>query len=82
MGTASVVAGIGQLVVVVALVYFLLIAGDSFRRTLMRISGDTLSEKKITLRILEEINSQIQRYLLVQLATSALLAVVTWLGKV
>ena len=79
MGTASAVAGIGQLVVVVALVYFLLIAGDSFRRTLMRISGDTLSEKKITLQILEEINSQIQRYLLVQVATSALLGVVSWL---
>lgn len=79
MGTASAVAGIGQLVVVVALVYFLLIAGDSFRRTLMRISGDTLSKKKITLQILEEINSQIQRYLLVQLATSALLGVVTGL---
>lgn len=80
MGTASAVAGIGQLVVVVALVYFLLIAGDSFRRTLMRISGDTLSKKKITLQILEEINSQIQRYLLVQLATSALLGVITWLA--
>ncbi len=79
MGTASAVAGIGQLVVVVALVYFLLIAGDSFRRTLIRVSGDTLSKKKITLQILEEINSQIQRYLLVQLATSALLGVVVWL---
>jgi predicted PurR-regulated permease PerM len=80
MGTASVVAGIGQLVVVVALVYFLLIAGDSFRRTLMSVSGDTLSKKKITLQILEEINSQIQRYLLVQVATSALLGVVAWLS--
>jgi predicted PurR-regulated permease PerM len=79
MGTASAVAGIGQMVVVVALVYFLLIAGDSFRRTLMRISGDTLSKKKNTLQILEEINSQVQRYLLVQFATSALLGVVTWL---
>ena len=79
MGTASAVAGIGQLVVVVALVYFLLIAGDSFRRTLMRISGATLSKKKITLQILEEINSQVQRYLVVQLATSALLGVVAWL---
>ena len=47
----------------------------------MRISGDTLSKKKITLQILEEINSQIQRYLRVQLATSALLRVVTWLAK-
>jgi predicted PurR-regulated permease PerM len=79
MGTASAVAGVGQLIVVIALVYFLLIAGDSFRRTLVRISGDTLSKKKITLQILEEINSQIQRYLLVQVATSALLALVAWL---
>jgi predicted PurR-regulated permease PerM len=78
MGTASAVAGIGQLVVVVALVYFLLIAGDSFRRTLIRISGNTLSKKKITLQILDEINSQIQRYLLGQLATSALLGVIAW----
>lgn len=79
MGTASAVAGVGQLVVVIALVYFLLIAGDSFRRTLMRISGDTLSKKKITLQILDEIDSQIQRYLLVQLAMSVLLGVVAWL---
>ena len=80
MGTASAIAGLGQLIVVVALVYFLLIAGDSFRRTLVRISGDTLSKKKITVQILDEINSQIQRYLLVQLATSALLGVLAWIA--
>lgn len=78
MGTASVVAGLGQFVIVVALVYFLLIAGDTFRRTLVRISGDTLSKKKITVTILDEIDAQIQRYLLVQIATSALLGVVAW----
>jgi predicted PurR-regulated permease PerM len=78
-GTAGLAAGLGQLVVVVALVYFLLIAGDTFRRTLVRISGDTLSKKKITVHILDEIDSQIQRYLLVQIATSALLGIVAWL---
>jgi len=79
MGTVSVAAGLGQLVVVVALVYFLLIAGDTFRRTLVQINGDTLSEKKITIQLLDEIDGQIQRYLLVQIATSALLGVVAWL---
>jgi predicted PurR-regulated permease PerM len=79
MGTANAIAGVGQLIVVVALVYFILIAGDSFRRTLVRISGDSLSKKKITVQILDEINSQIQRYLLVQIATSALLGVLTWI---
>jgi predicted PurR-regulated permease PerM len=78
MGTASVAAGLGQLIVVVALVYFLLIAGDTFRRTLVRVSGDTLSKKKLTVHILDEIDSQIQRYLFVQIATSALLGVVAW----
>ena len=80
MGTASFIAGLGQLVVVVALVYFLLIAGDSFRRTLIRISGDTLTKKKITVQILDEIDLQIQRYLLVQVVSSVLLAVVTWVA--
>jgi predicted PurR-regulated permease PerM len=77
--TAGLAVGLGQLVVVLALVYFLLIAGDAFRRTLMRISGDTLTKKKITVHVLDEIDSQIQRYLLVQIATSALLGVVAWL---
>jgi predicted PurR-regulated permease PerM len=67
-------------VVVVALVYFLLVAGDSFRRTLIRISGDTLTKKKITVQILDEIDLQIQRYLLVQVVSSALLALVLWVG--
>jgi len=72
-------AGLGQLGVVVALVYFLLVAGDTFRRTLVRISGDTLSKKKVTVQMLDEIDSQVQRYLLVQIATSALLGVIAWL---
>lgn len=79
MGTASAIAGIGQLVVIVALAYLLLIAGDSFRRTLVRITGDTLSDKKITVKMLDEINFQIRRYLLVQLAMSVLLGMATWI---
>jgi predicted PurR-regulated permease PerM len=78
MGTASVITGAGQFFVVICLVYFLLVTGDAFRRTLVRVSGDTLTEKKITVQILDEIDTQIQRYLLVQLGTSVLLGVATW----
>jgi len=77
-GTMSLVTGAGQLVIVIALVYLLLIAGDTFRRTLMRFSGDTLSSKKITVQMLDEIDTQVQRFLLVQIATSALLGIVAW----
>ena len=78
MGTASALAGAGQLVVVVALVYFLLVAGDSFRRSLVRISGEALSKKKVTVQILNEIDLQIRRYLLVQVLTSAFMGIVVW----
>jgi predicted PurR-regulated permease PerM len=78
MGTASVITGAGQFFVVICLVYFLLVTGDAFRRTLVRVSGDTLTKKKITVQILDEIDTQIQRYLLVQLGTSVLLGVATW----
>jgi predicted PurR-regulated permease PerM len=77
-GTVSLVNGAGQLVVVIALVYLLLIAGDTFRRTLMRFSGDTLTSKKITVQLLDEIDTQVQRFLLVQISTSALLGIVAW----
>lgn len=76
VGTVGLATGIGQLIVVVSLVYFLLIAGDTFRRTLVRISEGSLSKKKITIQMLDEIDSQVQRYLFVQFATSALLGVV------
>lgn len=68
----------GQAVVAVFLAYYLLISGDSFRRKLIKISGSTISEKKITLEGLNEITHHIQRYLLVQLFTSSLVGLVTW----
>jgi len=77
-GTASLITAAVQFVMVICLVYFLLVTGDAFRRTLIRVRGDTLTKKKITVQILDDIDSQIQRYLLVQLTTSALLGAVIW----
>ncbi len=70
----------GQAVVVIFLAYFLIVSGDSFRRKLVRISGPTLARKKITLQALDEITEQIQNYLLVQLFTSFLVGVASWLA--
>jgi predicted PurR-regulated permease PerM len=79
-GTRGVLALAGLAGAVMFLVYFLLAAGDTFRRKLVRITGPVLSKRKITVRVLDEITSQIQRYLLVQIATSVLVGVVTWLA--
>ena len=78
VGAARIALGIANAIVVVALVYLLLVAGDTFKRKLIRLSGDTLREKRITVEILDEISHQIQRYLLAHVATSALLGAVCW----
>jgi predicted PurR-regulated permease PerM len=82
IGTASAVAGVAYAVVVVSLVYLLLVAGDTFKRKLVRVSGDTWREKKITVEILDEVDRQIQRYLVIHVATSALLGALCWVAFV
>lgn len=79
-GTVGALALAGQAAAVLFLVYFLLAAGDTFRRKLVRITGPVLSRQKITLQVLDEITRQIQRYLLVQIATSVLVGTATWLA--
>ncbi len=79
-GALGAAALAGQTAVVLFLVYFLLIIGDTFRRKLVAITGPALSKKKITVQVLDEINSQIQRYLLVQIAVSVLVGVASWLA--
>jgi predicted PurR-regulated permease PerM len=80
MGTKGAVVFVGQMTMVLFLVYFMLVSGDTFRRKLVKITGPTLSKKKITLRVLDEIADQIQRYLLVQIFSSILVGVATWLA--
>ena len=79
-GTIGLAALVGQLTVVVFLTYFLMVSGNTFRRKLIKLAGPSLSSKKITLQALDEITGQIQRYLQVQLATSALVGVLTGLA--
>lgn len=69
-----------QTPIVVLLTYFLLASGPHFRRKLLQLVGPSLSRKKDAVRILEEIDVQVQRYLLAVLASNVLLGVVTWLA--
>ncbi|MEJ8837094.1 AI-2E family transporter [Ramlibacter sp. AN1133] len=76
-GTLGIATLLGQTVVVMFLTYFLLISGDTFRRKLVKIVGPGLAEKRLTVQALDEINAQVQRYLIVQLATSVGVGLVT-----
>ena len=69
---------IGDTVMLLLLVMFLLLSGDSFKRKLMRISGPSLSERKITVAILDDIDRSIQNYMLSLLVANILLGLLSW----
>jgi predicted PurR-regulated permease PerM len=79
-GSASVVAFAGQAVLVGFFVFFLLASGDLFKRKLVRIVGPSLEKKKITVQILNEIDSQIGLFLLVRAITSVAVGFATWIA--
>ena len=76
-GAVGVLDFISQAVMVSFLVFFLLASGDLFKRKLVRVIGTKLSEKRVTVEVINEINAQIERFLLIQVATGALVAVCT-----
>jgi predicted PurR-regulated permease PerM len=71
---------VAQTPIIVLLTYFLLASGAHFRRKLVQFVGRSLSRKKDAVRILDEIDAQVQRYLLSVLMSNALLGIVTWLA--
>ena len=74
------VGAIGQALMVVFLVVFLLLGGDTFKRKLVRLTGPSLSRRKITVRILDDINGSIQKYMVMLLATNVLVGLLSWIA--
>lgn len=77
-GSKDVLVFIGQAMMVIFLAYFLLLSGDTFKRKLVRLAGPSLSRKKITVNILDDINNSIQNYMFMLLVTNALVGLLTW----
>ena len=78
--SALLVTVAAQTPIVLLLTYFLLASGGHFRRKLVQLVGPSLSRKKHAVRILDEVDAQVQRYLLATLAANAVLGVATWLA--
>jgi predicted PurR-regulated permease PerM len=78
-GGKGVGVAITQAMAVLFLVFFMLASGDTFKRKLVRAFGDTLSQKKVTVQTIDEIEDQVRRYLVVLLLSNVLVGVGTWL---
>ncbi|MGH8855171.1 MAG: AI-2E family transporter [Telluria sp.] len=77
-GSVGLATFLSQATMVVFLVFFLLLAGDTFKRKLVKLTGPSLTRKKVTVHILDDINNAIQNYLFMLLVTNVLLALLTW----
>jgi predicted PurR-regulated permease PerM len=75
MGALS---ALNQAVMILLLTYFMLLSDQLFKRKLVEIAGQTLSRKKVTVQILGEIAGQIEQFMVIQVVTSLIVALVTW----
>ena len=80
LSSKGALGGLGQAIMVMFLTFFLLVGGDTFKRKLVRLSGPTLSKRKITVQILDDINDSIQKYLFMMLVTNVLVGLLTWMA--
>jgi predicted PurR-regulated permease PerM len=76
----AVFASAGHLVVIFFLTFFLLVSGHHVRDRFVEIAGRDTDVRRTTATILDDINAQIQRYLLVLLFTAVVVAAATWLA--
>jgi predicted PurR-regulated permease PerM len=76
-GSLGLMSAANNLMMVLFLTYFMLLSEQLIKRKVVEIVG-SLSQKKITISVFENIAGQIQRFLAIQLFTSSMVAVVTW----
>jgi predicted PurR-regulated permease PerM len=67
-----------EAILLLFLVYFLLASGDIFKRKFITLSGDRLTQRKVTQQMIDEIIAQIGRYVFYLFWSGVLVGVVTW----
>jgi predicted PurR-regulated permease PerM len=66
---------------VVGLLSFLMVcSGDLYKRKLVTLGGHAFARRRLTVEVIHAIDRQIERYLIVRLAISAIVAIATGLG--
>lgn len=70
----------GQALLTLFLTFFMLSSGDLYRRKLVRLAGRKLSDRRVTVEILDEVGAQISHFLFHQVVTGLLVGITTWLA--
>ena len=70
----------GHAVMVMFLAFFLLLSGDAFKRKLVRLAGPSLSRRKVTVQVMDDINLSVQQFMFMLVATNTLVACLSWVA--
>jgi len=76
-GSRGLVEFIAEIAVIFFLTYYLMLAGDFYRRKLASMAGPSLGRRRLLLRVLADIDNQIRRFLVARLLISVIVAVAT-----
>lgn len=69
-----------QGVLLLFLVYFLLASGDLIKTKVVKLSGDRLSQRKVTVQMIDEISTKISRFVFYMFWSGAVVGLGTWLA--
>ena len=77
-GSMGAMGFIGQAILILLLVFFLLLSGGKFKQKLVNLVGPSGANQKIAIHILSDINTSIQSYMFMLLVTNTLMAILMW----
>lgn len=69
---------LSSLILLLFLVYFLLAQGEMFKQKFVRLSGERLSQKKVTVAMIDEMTAQIGQFVFYQFWSGLLVGILTW----
>ena len=78
LGSQGALTFAGSAALVFFLIYFLLASGDLFKRKLVRMSGDRLSQRKITLQMIDQIGERVAKSMFHLIVAGIVVGVCTW----
>jgi predicted PurR-regulated permease PerM len=69
---------LGSVILLFFLIYFLLASGDMFKEKFVRLSGQRLSQRKVTVQMIDEITTQVGQFIFYQFWSGLLVGLLTW----
>jgi predicted PurR-regulated permease PerM len=69
---------LAQGILLLFLIYFLLASGELFKQKFVKLSGERLSQKKVTVQMIDEITTQIGNFVFYQFWSGLVVGLLTW----